>query len=406
MPHSNLTPEPTDTRRQSFGMASVSEFLAQCPPPTNLPSNKWQDIPIRFLFDKDVAIVDPDTPIEEASALLIDNDLSSIPIRAAKGSDDIARVFDYSDLTAFLLLVLHIDDAKEATDAYRKLSQEVQNGTPITAYQVAELGKNKDPFMTVPATSTLGDLAEILATGIRRVAVVDENRKILSIASQRQLIRFLWTNVRAFPALEPLMSRTIHSLDIGSSDFICINGDKKVISAFRQMHETGIGSLAVVDSQYRLLGNISLVDVKYVTRSSSIYLLNRTCGHFLSVIKSEQGIRAGKDSAPAFNVYESSTFAFTMAKVVATQCHRLWLVQSPSCPPSPKSSNSHLMPGSNAGLKVNQLLGMISLTDMIYVILAQTKGTLPQPTARIGRRGSTSSGRSHSKVSMDSSYRR
>ncbi|CAA22817.1 Protein sds23/moc1 [Schizosaccharomyces pombe] len=393
--------------RQSFGVNSVSDFLAQFPIPTNLPSNKWQDIPVTFLHDNEIALIDPETSMEEASSILIDRDLSALPIVAAKGSNEIATTFDYADLNSFLLMVVGFDDFNDGR--FKKVAEDIRAGKVITAYEVAKLGKNKDDFITIPHTTSLGRLAEILSSGIRRVAVTNEQGELSFMASQRSIIRFLWNNIRAFPDLEPLMSRTIHSLDIGSTDITCISGDQKVAAALRQMNQTGIGSLAVVDAQFRLLGNISLVDVKYVTRSSSVYLLNKSCAHFLSVIKSEQGIRAGKDSAPAFNIYESSTFAFTLAKLVATQCHRLWLVQSPSCPPSPKN-NAHLSPGSMGGVKVNQLLGVVSLTDIISVLYAHMKGTLPPaphsaPSLRHGRRGSTSSHRSHSKASVDTQRR-
>ncbi|EPX74335.1 inducer-sexual development Sds23/Moc1 [Schizosaccharomyces octosporus yFS286] len=391
--------------RQSFGVNSVSEFLAQFPVPQGLPSKSWQDLPVTFLHDNEIALIDPETSMEEASSILIDRELSALPILAAKGSNEIVSTFDYADLNAFLLMVVGFDDFND--DRFKELAEKVRAGNVVTAYEVSLLGKSKDVFMTIPPTTTLGELAKTLASGIRRVAVTNESGELSFMASQRSIIRFLWNNIRAFPDLEPLMARTIHSLDIGSCDITCISGDEKVALALRQMNQTGIGSLAVVDSQFRLLGNISLVDVKYVTRSSSVYLLNKSCAHFLSVIKSEQGIRAGKDSAPAFNIYESSTFAFTLAKLVATQCHRLWLVQSPSCPPSPKN-NSHFT-SSSGGVKVNQLLGVVSLTDIISVLYAHMKGTLIPPPAsshRHGRRGSTSSHRSHSKASGDISMRR
>ena len=40
------------------------------------------------------------------------------------------------------------------------------------------------------------------------------------------------------------------------------SGDKKVIEAIELMNTEGISSLAVVDNQYNVLGNISTADVK------------------------------------------------------------------------------------------------------------------------------------------------
>jgi len=43
---------------------------------------------------------------------------------------------------------------------------------------------------------------------------------------------------------------------------LCCSGDKKVIEAIELMNTEGISSLAVVDNQCNVLGNISTADVK------------------------------------------------------------------------------------------------------------------------------------------------
>lgn len=105
------------------------------------------------------------------------------------------------------------------------------------------------------------------------------------------------------------------------------------------MNNEGVSSLAVVDSQRNVVGNISVADVKalfripdrssvetncrkYLTRSSSIPLLRSSCFHFLSVILTDRGINNGKDSYPVFHVNPLSSLAHTVAKIVATQAHR------------------------------------------------------------------------------------
>src|SRR5947207_10128630 len=94
------------------------------------------------------------------------------------------------------------------------------------------------------------------------------------------------------------------------------------------MTSRGISSIAVVDSQKQLVVNISIVDVQYVARTSSAHLLRSTCAHFLSVIKFEQGVRDGQDQVPVFAVYPTTTLAGTVAKLVATRAHRMWIVNN------------------------------------------------------------------------------
>lgn len=110
------------------------------------------------------------------------------------------------------------------------------------------------------------------------------------------------------------------------------------------MNNEGVTSLAVVDNNYNVVGNISNVDVKVskipitflrsmprssiltgyqlLTKSSSAPLLENTCIHFISVVLSTRGMIDGKDSYPVFYVNPQSTLAHTVAKLVATTAHR------------------------------------------------------------------------------------
>ncbi|KAL8844860.1 MAG: hypothetical protein Q9198_011413, partial [Flavoplaca austrocitrina] len=118
-------------------------------------------------------------------------------------------------------------------------------------------------------------------------------------------------------------------------------GDKPLKEALKLMNNEGLTSLAVVDNQSNVVGNISNVDVKVrsihisqekavaeinelqlLTKSSSAPLLDNTCIHFISVILSTRGLNDGKDSFPVFHVNPYSTLAHTVAKLVATKAHR------------------------------------------------------------------------------------
>ena len=188
------------------------------------------------------------------------------------------------------------------------------------------------------------------------------------------------------------------------------------------MTSQGISSIAVVDSQKMLVGNISIVDVQYVTRTSSAHLLRSTCAHFLSVIKFEQGLKDGQDQVPVFAVYPTTTLGGTVGKLVATRAHRMWIVSgnehcpgtvslsstpSNTSPTTPTTSHLpaitqptlHVSPPSTLPLRVTapsvmmgRLQGVVSLTDILN-LFARVEGLKPaNPTdARMNRRRSSSS---------------
>jgi CBS domain-containing protein len=102
------------------------------------------------------------------------------------------------------------------------------------------------------------------------------------------------------------------------------------------MNAESLSSLAVVDNAMNVIGNISAADVKHLTKTSSLPLLQSSCIHFISVILSERGVENGKDAFPVFYVSPYSTLAHTVAKLVATASHRMWVTegQSPAQTPS------------------------------------------------------------------------
>lgn len=111
------------------------------------------------------------------------------------------------------------------------------------------------------------------------------------------------------------------------------------------MHNEGLTSVAVVDQGLNVVGNISTADVKHLTSANNLPLLKSSCMHFISVILSERGMEHGRDSFPVFYVNPYSTLAHTVAKLVATRSHRMWVVESaspsPSAPATPLLAPSH-----------------------------------------------------------------
>lgn len=192
------------------------------------------------------------------------------------------------------------------------------------------------------------------------------------------------------------------------------------------MSEEGLTSIAVVDNQSNVVGNISTADVNLLTNATSLPLLQSSCLHFISVILTERGVEKGKDSFPVFYVNPYSTLAHTVAKLTATHSHRMWIVESaspsPSAPATPllaptivtpnnpstsqnslvgnqfPSSSGGSLPGS--GLS-GRLIGVVTLTDVLN-LFARTTGLHPtDPSEQRARRRRSSS--SSLRPSLDSS---
>lgn len=132
--------------------------------------------------------------------------------------------FDYSDLTAFLLLMvgLYSPEENEEVSSFQDLANKARTGNTIPVKLVKDLGK-KAPFTSISETDTLGKAIEILGNGVHRIAVTKEGSKnVVGVLSQLAVIRFFWENARSFPGIEQLLLATLSQLNIGSPNVISI----------------------------------------------------------------------------------------------------------------------------------------------------------------------------------------
>lgn len=192
------------------------------------------------------------------------------------------------------------------------------------------------------------------------------------------------------------------------------------------MYNEGLTSVAVVDNGSNVVGNISTVDVRLLTNAASAPLLQSSCMHFISVILNERGVEKGRDPFPVFHVNPYSSLAATVAKLVATRSHRMWVVDpsspSPPTPPTPSPAPPVAVPGSNSAPQSpsagatfgsisssalpgahlsGRLSGVVSLTDILN-LFAKSSGLHPtDPSEQRARRRRSSS--SSVRPSIDSS---
>ncbi|KAF6010614.1 hypothetical protein HII12_002855 [Brettanomyces bruxellensis] len=406
-------------------------------------SMEWKDIPLSELVEKNkLIVVNDDISVEDAFKTLSTNGLTSVPVEHYK--DDLnCLTFGYSDLNAYLLLVMKKINPEslrymnyEPREMIPEMIHKAQRGDQVPVSFVIRLS-TKNPFIKLSESDTLSTVVEILGNGVHRIAITNHG-KLTGILSQRRLTKFLWDNARRFPSMEPVLTSSLQSLNIGSPNPISIFGDQPLIEAFLKIHTYKVSSLAVIDRKFGLLGNISVTDVRLVSKSSRSDLLFKTCLHFISVILNSRGLENGQDSFPIFHVTSASSLARAMAKLVATRAHRLWIVKPDSpAPPATTQGSSPLSPAatgssaferhgsvsmhqSNSNLSnemaaataaaVTQereisngkLIGVLSLTDILS-LLAKTLGKdhVNPNNARQQRRRSSSSASSRTSSSAE-----
>lgn len=347
---------PRAHRKPSLSQQALQDLLNNPPTKNGAPEfvgREWRTVHVgEIVHPEQVRFVEYDTSVEEATKILVGSGSPNVVlVRDSPSSTAAIGTFDYNDLNAYLLLVVGLAQPPESDEAsFNEIARKGREGKPIPLKDVKDLGR-KEPLITLPHTADLAKAMEVFGSGIHRIIVVKENTtEVMGLLSQLRLVQFFWENRKSFPAIDQLYPQLIKDLNIGSHSVFAINGDKPLTDALELMNNEGITSLPVLDNQNNVIGNISHVDVRLLTKSSSLPLLRSSCIHFISVILSERGMNDGKDPFPVFHINSFSTLAHTVAKLVATRSHRMWVVEMPSPassgPPTPASTPAVLVPPS------------------------------------------------------------
>uniref|UniRef100_A0A1D1XKE2 Protein SDS23 n=1 Tax=Anthurium amnicola TaxID=1678845 RepID=A0A1D1XKE2_9ARAE len=323
---------------------------------------------IELVADQKVIIIDGDTAIEAACDTLIKNNVSSAPVYDNKTKTYVG-MFDWADVMTYLLIVLKKKDVleqqqksdEELTSEFNDLLKLAIQCQPVPVKLASDLS-NRNPFYSVLPETSLLQVVESFGSGTHRVAVVDGDGNMKGILTQSKVVNYLYDNVTKFPQIENIFPKPLNELDIGKSTVISAQADSFVLDALTMMNKNSLSSIAIVDFDGILVGNISMTDVKYILRSYSHSLMWKTCRQFVNHVRSRQGLEDGQDKYPVFDVRLASTLGYTIAKLVATKAHRVWVVDERT-----------------------QAIGLVSLTDVLCVF-ARVAGANPKP-----KRGSVSS---------------
>lgn len=165
---------------------------------------------------------------------MIHSSTAVLLIRETAQSTSAVNTFDYTDLNAYLLLVVGLAQPDpENVELFQQLATKAREGKKIPLKDVKAMGR-KDPLVTLSASASLMTAVETFGGGVHRVVVVKENSaEVVGIFSQFRLVKFLWENGKSFPVINELYPQYLKDLKIGSQNVISI---KWVYSLSQMMH--------------------------------------------------------------------------------------------------------------------------------------------------------------------------
>jgi len=363
--------------------------------------------------------------VEEACDLLLSKGASCLAVKStgdnpAPAASETATaqysgLFDFADVNAFLTFAATQHTyTPEHLQGRPRVAQilEAAKAGHVPVRLVSNLSE-KNHLVELPHDASVVALLSVFSSGTHRVLVkspAGSPESHLGIISDRRLLAYFSAFARSssgavppLPSIQPsssflrYVSNPLSSLPLPSLNLhlevVAVYSGDSVLDAMQMMSDLGVSSVAVLEEESGgLLSAVSVTDVgQTVVPSQSNQILTMSVQQLVSQIKMPQGWTDGADRYPVYSVFPSSTLAYTIQMLLATNSHRLFVISE--------------IPGSaspSAGLR-GSLCGVVSIVDILslFARIANIPDVDPGRMQRHRRASSNSSLGSTSNSSPD-----
>jgi len=275
-----------------------------------------------------VTIQSNETPFEGFKKLIQHNILSA-PVFDLQNKK-YTGFLDMRDLVSFVVFV--DDDQKSDVPANLhdlitygiKLFKQPADGVTCTinVFNFVDLSR-RNPMHPVYPNDTLLQAVEILAKGVHRVPVLNDQGEVINIISQSSIITFL---EKHHNSIKTDTTKSIGEIHLGTSPVIYVTESTPAIEAFRLMDKKGISGVAVVNEHGQFIGNTSASDLKLFIRTISLELLRKPISDFLKIIRQE----SMEERSPTIGISTTDTIAYAIRKLASTKVHKLFVADDSS----------------------------------------------------------------------------
>lgn len=154
--------------------------------------------------------------------LIKQNPTNVVLVRENSSSRTAVCTFDYSDLNAYLLVILGLAKPdEEHASLYAEISRKAQAQEDISLREIRPLSR-KEELVVLPADSTLDRAMEAFGSGIHRIMIGNQAGEVIGVLSQLRLAEFFWHEAVNFPVIDRLYGSLLRDLQIGNHQIIAI----------------------------------------------------------------------------------------------------------------------------------------------------------------------------------------
>jgi len=211
--------------------------------------------------------------------------------------------------------------------------QEISDLHSLHSFMHAKCGSvsdlsGRDPFLPVESMAPLlTAISKMVQWRVHRIPVVDSEGELVTVITQSHVVKFLYQNMYLFGNLPNL---TVEELKMFHAPVVSVSLDHKGFEAFKAMHDNRVSAVAVVDYDDKLVGNISVSDLKIIGFDGTMLArLYYPISQFLKLLAKDKGSNTVEEPAC---VSLQSQFREVVGKLVQTRIHRVYLTDDSGAP--------------------------------------------------------------------------
>ena len=235
--------------------------------------------PLTQIVTRQPKSVSPETPISDMIATMVDNRVDMVPVLV---DDDLVGIVTSSDI---IKIFVRLDTIRQLCDNVEKRLKKPRLADLASGSSVELAALISSAVQTVVDSMTervicldeqdnLSKAMEVMQEGkFRHIPIVNKQRKIVGIVSDRDILRHLPSTTRRFASQTELFRSELFGIDpndpslnlrvtgVMTRDVVSVLPSCSFNNAVKTLHETGVNCLPVVDEEKKILGIATVSDV-------------------------------------------------------------------------------------------------------------------------------------------------
>jgi CBS domain-containing protein len=278
--------------------------------------------------------------LSDAFKKMIDSRIMSIPVVDSKTGKPLF-IISLMDIVALLLKQFKESDFTESfwntlSTLFINKSSKVAN-IPISDFE-KHINYSLDPVFSVMEDQELLEAVRfMIERRAHRVLVFDSKFNISNMITQSRVVQFFEEIVQRIPKGQ----KTLNELNLGFKKVITVSDSQTAFRAFKIMIDSKVTALAVINNQGKLIGNISISDIKLIGSDLQSWNLlglpvrdyleklihsdNKIRGRLLAIVEHSDGLVVVK-------VKPTDTLAWAVRVINLYKVHRAYIVDDNSRP--------------------------------------------------------------------------